>query len=159
MSAARAERRRSGNYDFTIKTVIRIIFISIRTQLRSAPHEQRSGRRGPVDSLRWGSRMQRRLFLKYGVYSAGTLATLPLLHACGGGSSESITPGNRYAQANLAASSASYNALSTFPEMIDAWAGRSVLPVPADISGSPPAATATSSSVTSAASRRLRIPH
>ena len=67
--------------------------------------------------------MERRVFLKYGVYSAGALAAVPLLNACGGGSSEQVTPGNRYVQANLAASSASYNALFTFPEMIDAWGG------------------------------------
>jgi hypothetical protein len=48
--------------------------------------------------------MQRRLFLKHGVYTAGTLASLPLLHACGAGTSEAITPGNSYEQAHLAAS-------------------------------------------------------
>ena len=65
--------------------------------------------------------MDRRGFLKAGAWSAGSIATLPLLNACGGGANEEVTAGNKYKQANLAASNASYNALFTFPDMVDAW--------------------------------------
>ena len=57
----------------------------------------------------------------------GSLATLSslgaplLLSACGGGGSEEPAAGNAYKQTNLAATSASYNALFTYPDMVDAW--------------------------------------
>jgi uncharacterized protein (TIGR03118 family) len=65
--------------------------------------------------------MNRRGFLKAGAWSAGSIAAGPLLSACGGGASEEVSANNFYKQANLAASHASYNALFTFPDMIDAW--------------------------------------
>lgn len=44
-----------------------------------------------------------------------------LLAACGGGGSEEPASGNAYKQTNLAATTASYNALFTIPDMVDAW--------------------------------------
>ena len=53
--------------------------------------------------------------------SIGSVATPLMLAACGGGGSESRAPGNAYKQTNLAATSASYNAVFTIPDMVDAW--------------------------------------
>lgn len=65
--------------------------------------------------------MDRRDFLRMSAWSAGSLAALPLLDACGGGASEEVSAGNVYRQTNLAASSASYKPLFVLPDMVDAW--------------------------------------
>jgi uncharacterized protein (TIGR03118 family) len=65
--------------------------------------------------------MDRRVFLKLGAWSVGSFAGLPLLEACTGGGSEKVSATNLYKQTNLAASNESYNALFTYPDMIDAW--------------------------------------
>jgi uncharacterized protein (TIGR03118 family) len=64
--------------------------------------------------------MDRRGFLRAGAYTTGGLLSVPLLQACGG-TTDYISPGNRYIQANLAASDPSYNPVFLFPDMIDAW--------------------------------------
>lgn len=53
--------------------------------------------------------------------SIGAISGPLLLAGCGGGGSESRAAGNSYKQTNLAATSASYNALFTYPDMVDAW--------------------------------------
>ena len=53
--------------------------------------------------------------------SIGSIGAPLLLSACGGGGSEEPAAGNSYKQTNLAATSASYNALFTYPDMVDAW--------------------------------------
>jgi uncharacterized protein (TIGR03118 family) len=70
--------------------------------------------------------MNRRQWLQRSA-AFSTLASLTsvgaplLLSACGGGGSEAPASGNAYRQTNLAATSASYNALFTYPDMVDAW--------------------------------------
>jgi len=81
--------------------------------------------------------MNRRKFLDFTArYSGGaftaaiTTASLPLLHACGGGDGAGLngktvvppqTVKNSYRQTNLAATSAAYGAKFTLPGMVDAW--------------------------------------
>jgi hypothetical protein len=82
-----------------------------------------------------GMAMNRRKFLDFtgrcgGAAFTTSLATasLPLLHACGGGgdlNGNTVVPPpavkNAYRQTNLAATSAAYGAQFTLPAMVDAW--------------------------------------
>ncbi len=64
--------------------------------------------------------MDRRGFLRASAWTTGGLVGLPLLHACGG-TTDYVSAGNHYQQANLAASNASFNPTFLIPDMIDAW--------------------------------------
>ncbi len=64
--------------------------------------------------------MDRRRFVKTSLWTAGSLASLPLLNACGG-STDMVSAGNRYKQANLAASNPLYEPTFLIPDMVDAW--------------------------------------
>ena len=64
--------------------------------------------------------MDRRGFLRATAYTSGGLAALPLLSACGG-TTEYVSAGNQYAQANLASSNPAYNPTFLLSDMIDAW--------------------------------------
>ena len=79
--------------------------------------------------------MDRRKFLDLAARCSGsaftvaaTAASLPLLHACGGGgdlNGNTVVPvqalKNAYRQTNLAATTAAYGAQFTIPAMVDAW--------------------------------------
>lgn len=64
--------------------------------------------------------MNRRGFLRATAYTTGGLMSIPLLSACGG-TNEYVSAGNTYKQANLAASTADYDATFLIPDMVDAW--------------------------------------
>ena len=64
--------------------------------------------------------MDRRGFLRASALTTGGIVGLPLLQACGG-STDRVSAGNAYRQANLAASTSAYNANFLIPDMIDAW--------------------------------------
>jgi uncharacterized protein (TIGR03118 family) len=65
--------------------------------------------------------MHRRHFIRFGLQAAASLATLPLLPACGGGGNESVSSDNTYTQTNLVATSARYSPQMVQPGLVDAW--------------------------------------